>query len=294
MEISYKNCKICPRECGADRTTSTGFCGGRDKALVAKIMRHLYEEPCISGTRGSGGVFFSGCNLRCNYCQNRDISFSLTGEELTAEELAIKFLELQGMGVHNVNLVTATPYLPTVIPALRKAKESGLKIPVVYNSGGYEKRETVAALASLVDVWLPDFKYFDGSLAAKYSRAPDYPERAIPAIDEMVKACGEVVIEDGLIKRGVIIRHLVLPSHRDDSEKVLQTISERWGNALVSLMRQYTPEFAAPECDLKRRVTTFEYRSLLRLAENLGLRGYFQDAESASAAFTPDFRNSRG
>lgn len=292
MEITYYNCRICPRECGVDRRESRGYCGGGAGALVAKIMRHCYEEPCISGTNGSGGVFFSGCNLRCNYCQNRDISFSRVGEELAADGLCVKFLELQGMGVHNINLVTATPYLPTVIPALKKAREAGLKIPVVYNSGGYEKTETVAALGSLVDVWLPDFKYYSHDLANKYSKAPDYPDVAISAIDEMVKRSPVPITESGLIKRGVIIRHLVLPGHRDDSARVLNTVAERWGGrVLISLMRQYTPDFAAEDCDLKRRVTTYEYNELLKLAEELGLNGYFQDADSASPEYTPDFKS---
>ncbi len=290
----YENCTICPRECGVNRHISRGYCGGGDKALVAKIMRHRFEEPCISGDRGSGGVFFSCCNLRCNYCQNRDISRSAVGTGMTAEELCAEFLALQEAGVHNINLVTATPYLPTVIPALEEGKRRGLNIPVVYNTGGYEKTEAIAALAPLVDVWLPDLKYAEPALAAKYSAAPDYPEVAVAAIDEMVKLCPRPIIKDGIMKRGVIVRHLVLPGHGDDSARVLRTVAERWGKSvLLSLMRQYTPEFAAAECDLTRRVTSLEYKRLLTLARELGLNGYFQDADSATSAYTPDFSKLR-
>ena len=289
MELNYSNCTLCPRECGADRRTGRGYCGGGDKAVVSKIMLHRWEEPSVSGTNGSGAVFFSGCNLRCSFCQNRDISFAIKGKEYGGAELAAEFLQLQGAGAHNINIVTATPYLPTVIGALSRVKKE-LDIPVVYNTGGYEKAAAVRALGGLVDVWLPDFKYYDGALAAKYSAAPDYFETAAQAIDAMVGLAGAPVIEDGLVKRGVIVRHLVLPGHRDDSARVVREIAARWGDkVLISLMRQYTPDFAAADCDLKRRVTSFEYNSVLAVAEECGLKGYAQDAGSAHAAYTPDF-----
>lgn len=289
MKLSYENCRLCPRECGIDRRTSRGYCGGGTQAAISKTMLHRWEEPPVSGTRGSGAVFFSGCNLRCNYCQNRDISFSVKGRLSDSDTLAAQMLGLQESGAHNINLVTATPYLPTVVAALTTVKKS-LAVPVVYNTGGYEKAEAVGSLDGLVDVWLPDFKYFDDGLAAKYSSAPDYVGVAVKAIDQMVAQTGAPVIENGLIKRGVIVRHLVLPNHRDDSANVVREIARRWGgDVLLSLMRQYTPDFAAEDCDLKRRVTSFEYNSVLDVACECGLKGYAQDAESAQAAFTPDF-----
>ncbi len=281
---------LCPRACGTDRRNGRGYCGAPAETVVAKVMLHKWEEPCISGEHGSGAVFFSGCNLRCSFCQNRDISFALKGERVNDERLAEIFLGLRDKGAHNINLVTATPYLPAVINALRTARAQGLDIPVVYNTGGYETPEAVEALSEVVDVWLPDMKYSDSALSAKYSRASDYPEVALRAIDRMVKFAGAPVIENGLIKRGVIVRYLVLPGHRRDGEAVLRTIAERWGGKiLLSLMRQFTPDFASPDCDLKRRVTSFEYNSLLSLAFSLGLDGYFQDASSAVASFTPSF-----
>lgn len=281
---------LCPRACGADRRSGRGYCGASGETLVAKVMLHNWEEPCISGERGSGAVFFSGCNLRCSFCQNRDISFAPKGERVSDERLAKIFLRLQSDGAHNVNLVTAAPYLPAVLNALRIARMRGLDIPVVYNTGGYETTEAVDALSEVVDVWLPDFKYSDPELAAKYSRAADYPQVAVRAIDRMVSRAGAPVIDNGLIKRGVIVRYLVLPSHRRDGEAVLRLIADRWGDkVLLSLMRQFTPEFALSGCDLKRRVTTFEYNSLLSLALSLGLNGYFQDASSAVSSFTPAF-----
>lgn len=281
---------LCPRACGTDRRNGRGYCGAPAETVVAKVMLHKWEEPCISGEHGSGAVFFSGCNLRCSFCQNRDISFALKGERVNDERLAEIFLGLRDKGAHNINLVTATPYLPAVINALRTARAQGLDIPVVYNTGGYEMPETVEALSEVVDVWLPDLKYSDSALSAKYSRASDYPEVALRAIDRMVKFAGAPVIENGLIKRGVIVRYLVLPGYRRDGEAVLRTIAERWGGkVLLSLMRQFTPDFASPDCDLKRRVTSFEYNSLLSLALSFGLDGYFQDASSAVASFTPNF-----
>ena len=281
---------LCPRACGTDRRNGRGYCGAPAETVVAKVMLHKWEEPCISGEHGSGAVFFSGCNLRCSFCQNRDISFALKGERMNDERLAEIFLGLRDKGAHNINLVTATPYLPAVINALRTARAQGLDIPVVYNTGGYEMPETVEALSEVVDVWLPDMKYSDSALSAKYSRASDYPEVALRAIDRMVKFAGAPVIENGLIKRGVIVRYLVLPGYRRDGEAVLRTIAERWGGkVLLSLMRQFTPDFASPDCDLKRRVTSFEYNSLLSLALSFGLDGYFQDASSAVASFTPNF-----
>ena len=282
------HCELCPRRCGADRVKHPGRCGAGGQLRVARAALHFWEEPCISGKRGSGTVFFTGCSLGCCYCQNYAISQQGLGKAIDETRLADIFLELQAKGAANLNLVTATQWLPWVTAALDSAR--GLRLPVVWNTGGYETTETVAALKGYVDVWLPDLKYSDSALSAKYSRASDYPEVALRAIDSMVKFAGAPVIENGLIKRGVIVRYLVLPGYRHDGEAVLRTIAERWGGKiLLSLMRQFTPDFASPDCDLKRRVTSFEYNSLLSLALSLGLDGYFQDASSAVASFTPNF-----
>ena len=291
MHHEYENCMLCPRKCGADRTSGRGYCGATSETRVARIMLHEWEEPCISDLKGSGAVFFSGCNLRCSYCQNRSISFAVTGRSPTDRELADEFLSLAAKGAHNINLVTATPYLPAVISALADAKARGLDVPVVYNTGGYETEDAVRALAPLVDVWLPDFKYASSALAAKYSHAADYPETAFAAISLMVSLAGAPVFgADGMIKRGVIVRHLVLPGCREDSAEVVRRIASLGTDrVLLSLMRQYTPEFADESCDLKRRVTAFEYNSVLREAAALGLRGYSQSASSATSAYTPDF-----
>lgn len=281
---------MCPRMCGADRRHGRGFCGCGAEAVVAKVMLHMWEEPVISGTRGSGAIFFSGCNLRCSYCQNRDISRAETGRRMSAEELADVMLDLQARGAHNVDLITATPRLPETLEALELARSRGLTVPVVYNTSGYERPEAIDLLAPYVNVWLPDFKYASSLPAAKYSSAPDYPEVAMRAIDRMTELAGPPVVENGLMRSGVIVRHLMLPGYRHDTEAALHIFAERWkGRALLSLMRQYTPEFADPDCDLKRRVTSFEYSSALRLAERLGLEGFFQDAASATDAYTPDF-----
>lgn len=234
------------------------------ETVVARTMLHMWEEPCLGGEGGSGAVFFSGCNLRCSYCQNRDISFALVGRRMTDEELADEMLALQLKGAKNIDLITAAPYLPSVIAALESAKARGLTVPVVYNTSGYETEDAVRMLAPYVDIWLPDFKYASSALAAKYSHAADYPAVAYAAISLMARLAGSPVFgDDGMIKRGVIVRHLVLPGHRDDSAEAVRKIASLGrGKVLLSLMRQYTPQFAGDDCDLKRRVTTFEYESV--------------------------------
>ena len=285
---------LCPRRCGTDRRERAGFCGAPAGAVVARTMLHLWEEPCISGMRGSGAVFFSGCNLRCTYCQNRDISVAIKGRRMTDEELAEEFLRPEREGAHNIDLITAAPYLPSVINALDIAKRNGLSIPVAYNTDGYEREEAIDALSPYVDVWLPHFKYASPALAAKYSHAADYPDIALRAIKRMCELAGPPVFgEDGMMKRGVVVRHLVLPGHRDDSKEVMKRLSEIGADRFIlSLMRQYTPDFADESCDLRRRVTTFEYNDVLLFARELGLDGYMQSAESATSAYTPDFDRS--
>ena len=320
----YQSCRLCPRMCGIDRSRGTGFCGCGDTLRAARAALHQWEEPCLSGAEGqpggSGTVFFSGCTLRCLFCQNYRISSENFGKELTPDQLAAVFLDLQAQGAHNLNLVTATQYLPDIIEALDQVKDR-LHIPVVYNCGGYERLETVKALAPYVDIWLPDFKYFDNRLAAKYSKAPDYFETAAAAIGQMIAQTGPPVydiprpVSDSrpasdsrplsapttktsgaaapLMKKGVIIRHMVLPSHRRDSIALLRWIKEHYpdGHYLISLMSQYTPFYrAAQHKALSRRISTYEYRTVVNEAVRLGLtNGYMQEKSSAKEEYTPPF-----
>lgn len=292
-------CFSCPRRCGADRALGhTGFCQESDTLRVARIAPHHFEEPPISGTRGSGTVFFSGCPLRCVFCQNRDISRrGGKGREISDSELEQEILSLQDAGVHNVNLVTATHFVHRVAPILRRMKESGqLRIPVVYNSSGYESTDTLRLLDGVVDIYLPDLKYFSSELSQKYSSAPDYFEVASAALLEMLRQTGKYEYcqnEPEILKKGLVVRHLVLPGCREDSIKVLEELSRllQKEDILLSLMSQYTPEFAldTPYKNLHRRLTSFEYASVVKKAQELGFDGFIQSKESASAKFTPDF-----
>ena len=287
-------CNICPRACGVDRSVRRGFCASGDKAAVSRVSLHMWEEPSVSGERGSGTVFFCGCNLRCVFCQNKAISRGDADAILyDADALSEVFLQLEDMGAHNINLVTPTHFASVISQALEKVKTK-LSIPVVYNSSGYESVSSLEALDGLVDVYLPDFKYASAELADKYSSAPDYPEIAKAALSEMYRQTGAAVFDNaGMIRRGVIVRHLVLPSHRKDSIAVLDTLSELLPikDIRLSLMSQYTPEFAKDSefKELHRRVTSFEYNSVLEHALSLGFEGYFQHRSSATASYTPDF-----
>ena len=237
-------CTLCPRMCGVNRAAGEkGYCGMDATIRAARAALHMWEEPCISGTRGSGAVFFSGCSLRCIFCQNFEIAEGNCAKEISGERLSEIFLELQEQGAANINLVTAAHYVPAVIESLKKAKAQGMDLPVIYNSSGYERVETVQMLEEVVDVWLPDFKYMDSKLAFAYSRAKDYPEVARAAIREMMKAAGTCAYdEDGYIQKGVIVRHLILPGHTKNSIAVLDELYGTYGDDLtISLMNQYTP-----------------------------------------------------
>ena len=287
-------CFLCPRGCGVDRTGGKlGFCAMDGEIRVARAALHPFEEPPISVERGSGTVFFTGCSLRCIFCQNSAIRTPESGKILTVEQLADLFLFLQEKGAENINLVTATHYASDVAAALRIAKPR-LHVPVVYNCGGYERVETLRTLAGLVDVYLPDFKYVSSELSAAYSAAPDYAEVATAAFREMVAQTGAVQFDArGKMTRGVIVRHLVLPGCRADSIAVLERVAETVpvADVRLSLMRQYTPDFAPEDApkNLKRRVTSFEYDSVMARAVELGFEGFFQGKEAASAAYTPNF-----
>lgn len=291
-------CMQCPRRCDADREAGEfGVCRMPAEVFVARAALHFYEEPPISGKNGSGTVFFSGCPLVCVFCQNRSISRRAPGapppgEAYNEEELAALFLKTEALGAHNLNLVTPTHYAGKIAAALRRAKPE-LHIPVVYNTGGYELPETLAQFEGLVDIYLPDFKYVSPELSAAYSAAPDYATYARAALREMFRQVGGAVCENGLMKRGMIVRHLVLPGCRKDSIAVLHELAELLpaGEIYLSLMRQYTPDFAPPEApkNLRRRLTAFEYDSVAAVAAELGFEGFLQEKSSASAAYTPDF-----
>ena len=289
-------CHQCPRHCDADRAGGeVGFCGAPNGFLVARCAPHMWEEPPISGTRGSGTVFFAGCNLRCVFCQNRTISHTPVGEALTDDELCGRILALQDEGVHNINFVTPTHYTERLTRLLTDLRPK-LHVPVVWNSGGYESVEMLRRLDGLVDVYLPDFKYVSPDVSKAYSGAADYAECAADALMEMYRQVGPVSFdEDGLLKKGMIVRHLVLPGCREDSVAVLRRLSELLpvSDIRLSLMSQYTPEFAkdCPYKNLHRRITTFEYRAVLDEVEALGFEGYCQDRSSATDAFTPVFQS---
>lgn len=291
MEFDMTHCTLCPRRCGADRTKAAGICGGRNSLRAARAALHPWEEPCISGTKGSGTVFFSGCALHCRFCQNAVISAEPFGKDISAARLAEIFLELQEQGAHNINLVTGGHFIPWIARALEEARPA-LRIPVVWNSGGYELAEALMMLDGLVDVYLPDFKFFDPDTARNYALAPDYPQIAEAALAQMLRQTGDRVWNGDLLTRGVIVRHLVLPGHRHESIALLHHLAERFGADafLLSLMAQYTPMREDPDYpELNRRITKMEYNSVCKAAQGLGFDGYFQEKSSADASYTPDF-----
>ena len=285
--MSYVNCNLCPRQCGVDRTAGqTGYCGCPDVAMVAKTMLHKWEEPVLAGNGGSGAIFFGGCTLGCRYCQNRTISGGPVGKAVDAVQLRGIMEELIAQGTENIDLVTPTQFLPTILPAL----EEKLPVPVVYNCGGYERRQTIERLKGKVDIYLPDMKYADGALAKQLSGAADYFLVAADAIRAMVEQVGPVQWQGDKIVRGVVIRHLILPGHVENSLKVLDWIGETFapGQVLVSLMRQYTPMpgLSAP---LNRKITEEEYDAVLSWMFLNDLEGFTQEADAADTAYIPDF-----
>lgn len=295
--MDYNSCELCPRRCLADRSRQTGYCKSGAAPMVARAALHMWEEPCISGTNGSGTVFFSGCTLRCCFCQNYKISQEGFGKEVTERQLGDIFLRLQDQGAHNINLVTATHYLPSVLRALDLVKHR-LQIPVVYNCGGYERLETIDLLDGYVDIWLPDLKYYDSGLSKRYSNAADYFDAASAAVTRMVELAGRpefIPSPSGvpLMKRGVIIRHMVLPGCRRDSFALLDWISQTLpkGQYYISIMSQYTPFYHSqdyPEID--RRITSYEYQKVIDYALSLGLeQGFMQEKSSAKEEYTPPF-----
>ena len=294
----YDHCMLCPRACGADRNAGQlGRCHAPAALMVARAALHMWEEPCISGEEGSGAVFFSGCSLGCIYCQNRTISGAQSGKVISVERLKEISLELQAKGANNINLVTPDHYAPSIAEALRLAAAAGLKIPVICNCSGYMTPETIAILAPYVDVWLPDFKYASREMAAAYSAAGDYFEIASEALREMVRLAGPAEFDDrGMIRRGVIVRHLLLPGGEQDSARVLAYLHETYGDQIyISIMSQYTPpEPPPPDFPeiLKRKVDYDTYEALVDLAIDLGVEnGFIQEEGTADESFIPAFDN---
>ena len=290
--MTEEKCRLCPRMCGAVRSRTLGRCGAGAQAKVARAAKHLWEEPCISGSRGSGTVFFSGCELGCVFCQNREISRGNFGREVSNRRLADIFLELQTQEVHNLNLVTPLQYTPHILQALDMARPA-LTLPVVVNCGGYARVETLRRWEGYADIWLPDLKYCSNELAARYSGAADYFDRATEAILEMHRQQPKLEWNaDGTLRRGVIVRHLILPGAWKDSLKVLEWLDGALpkDGFLLSLMRQYTPNAACKDYpEINRKLTTFEYRKVLDRAAELGFGGFSQEAGSAKGEYTPPF-----
>lgn len=290
------DCTLCPRNCHVNRLAGqTGFCGQTAEVTAARASLHMWEEPCISGTRGSGTVFFSGCNLKCVFCQNHSIAVGEAGRKITTEGLGETFLSLQEQGANNVNLVTASHFVPQVCRALEWAKARGLRVPVVYNTGSYESVETLKMLDGLVDVYLPDLKYYSSALSLVYSHAEDYFAVATAAIGEMFRQVGRPVFDEKephIMTRGMIVRHLLLPGQTKDSKKVLRYLHETYGNDIyVSIMNQYTPlPHVAQIPELNRKVTEEEYERVMQFALRIGIEnGFFQEGEAASESFIPQF-----
>ena len=288
------SCTICPRNCKINRNIEKGICGVDNTIRIGRIAPHFWEEPCISGEKGSGTIFFAGCNLKCVYCQNEKLSRARVGQEYSIEELTSEMIKLQELGVHNINLVTPTHYTLQIAQALRLAKEKGLTLPIVYNTSGYEKVGSLRLLDGLVDVYMPDFKYISDELAEKYSRANDYPQMAKEAIKEMVRQVGEAVFDDnGMMKKGVLVRHLVLPGMTEHSKDVIRYLYETYRDEVfISIMNQYTP-FGDLENfpELKRSLTEEEYEEVVNYAIELGIEnGFIQEGETSSESFIPEFK----
>lgn len=290
----YENCLLCPRKCGINRRTGqTGVCGVSSEIKVARAALHYWEEPCISGKRGSGAVFFSGCSLHCVFCQNREISDGKEGKVISKDRLSDIFMELEGKGANNINLVTPGQYIPDIVWAVNDAKSRGMKLPIIYNTSGYENVTELKLLEGIVDVYLPDFKYMDSTLSARYSRAKDYPSVAKQALSEMVRQQPDVVIDDatGLIQKGVIVRQLLLPGHVNDAKAVLKYLYDTYhDHVYISMMSQFTPIALKDYPEINRTVTKREYERLVNYALEIGITNAFiQEGDVAKDSFIPAF-----
>lgn len=284
-------CRLCPRACGVQRSLGfAGMCGQSEQMRIAKVMLHKWEEPCISGTNGSGAIFFTGCPLGCVYCQNSDISTGSLGKETAPEKLAEIMSQLESSGAHNINLVTGTHFIPQIIGALEIYRPD---IPIVWNTSGYETCESIEALSKYIDIWLPDYKYALSECAEKYSHAPDYPETALAAIMKMRSAQPQDIFDSsGIMTHGVIIRHLVLPGNTRNSLAAVRALSTHLPGTRVSLMSQYIPAGRADEFkELSRRITRREYDKVVTAALEMGIDGYIQEISAADSCYVPDFHS---
>lgn len=289
----YTSCTLCPRNCHVNRTAGqTGFCGMPDRIQVARASLHMWEEPCISGTHGSGTVFFTGCNLKCVFCQNHTIALGQKGKSVSIERLAELFLMLQHKGAHNINLVTPSHYIPGIAQSLRLAKQQGLTIPIVYNTSGYDSVESLTLLNGLIDIYLPDFKYVSDYLSKRYSHAANYFQIASQSLAEMYRQVGDPVFKNDMIQRGIIVRHLVLPGCIEDSKSVIRYLYETYGDHIfISIMNQYTPlPHVAAYPEINRKLTEAEYDEVVDFAIDLGVeQGFIQEGNTAEESFIPEF-----
>jgi len=292
MKNVLKNCNLCPRNCGINRYQQNGFCGANNKIKIARAALHYYEEPPISGTRGSGTIFFSGCNLQCIFCQNKEISKNKFGKEITIKRLSEIMIELQEKGAHNINLVTPTHYIPQIAKAIKKAKKEGLTIPIVYNTSGYEKAESLKLLRGLIDIYLPDFKYYNNEYAIKYSKASNYVEYVKDAIHEMYLQTGKYEFDkNGLLKKGIIVRHLMLPTLKEDTKLILEYLYKTYkDNIYISIMNQYTPPKTIKYSELANSINEKDYNEIIDYALDLGItNAYCQMDGTVSESFIPEF-----
>jgi len=293
--MNLKKCNLCPRKCNIDRSSgNVGFCLANDKLKIARYSLHYWEEPCISGNNGSGTIFFSHCNLKCVFCQNYEISTNNYGKEISVDRFVEICLELQKMGALNINLVTPTHFIPLIKEGLVKAKENGLSIPIVYNTNSYENVESLKLLDGLIDIYLPDLKYYDNNLASKYSSCKNYFNVATDAIKEMYRQVGNPVFDGDILKKGIIVRHLLLPTHGDDSKKIIKYLYDTYqDNIFISIMNQYTPiKIFDKFPELNKKVEDFEYEDVIDYACDLGIvNAFIQEGETQLESFIPDFSN---
>ena len=286
-----KNCSLCPHKCGVNRYIEKGFCGATNKVRLAYYSLHMWEEPIISGSNGSGAVFFSNCNMSCLYCQNKQISLEGYGKDISNKKLGEIFLDLQNKGAHNINLVTPTPYVPQIARVLRNIKNKELKIPVVYNTSSYENIGTIIMMRNLVDIYLADLRYFDDSLGIRYSKCKNYFETATMAIDEMFRQVGPPIIADGLLKKGLVVRVLILPGHIHDAKEIIHYLYTTYHNDIfISIMNQYTPVTSCKYENLNRKITEDEYEEVINFALTIGVdNAFIQEGDTAMERFIPKF-----
>ena len=285
-------CNLCPRNCNVDRDKKLGYCGAPNEMVIARYSRHMWEEPIISGDKGSGTIFFSYCNLRCSFCQNYELSELHKGRVVSVDDFSDIVMDLQNSGVHNINLVTPTMFVPKIIEGVKLARDKGLNIPIVYNTSSYENVDTVKMLDGYVDIYLPDLKYYDNNLSKKYSGVDNYFKYASKAIDEMVRQVGSVKLDDkGMMVKGVIVRHMVMPGCVEDSKKIIKYLYDKYhDNIIISIMTQYTPVRKNKYSELNRRVYDYEYNEVVNYAYDIGVRkAFIQDGDSQEESFIPDF-----